>query len=184
MKIWRYSRFVIYLVIAVLLIVFRVELLDYLKYLIGALMVVYGLQTIVFHLIKRKTFFKANDFFWGCTEIFLGIILLTTTMSFEIVCAIWAIWSILRETNEIENAVIDMKDGVKVLPIIDILESVVMITFSVMLLISRSEEHVIVHIILLSIELIVASGLPLAEDLFAYIKKRQNKENVEEKAAD
>ncbi len=184
MKIWKYSRFVIYLVVAVLLIVFRVELLDYLKYLIGALMVVYGLQTVILHLVNRKTFFKANEFFWGATEIFLGIILLTTTMSFEIVCAIWAIWSILRETNEIENAVIDMKEGVAVLPILDILESVVMIVFSAMLLVSRSEEHVIFHIILLSIELIVASGLPLLEDLIAYIKNRKNTEIKEEKAAD
>ena len=75
-KIWRPIKAVLWTVAAILILVFREEVVLLLNYLVGGIMVAYGLETVVLHLVKKESFKKENRFFWGLIEVAIGITLI------------------------------------------------------------------------------------------------------------
>ena len=76
MKKWRIIKAVLYIVLAILVGVFFDTLLENVKYVVGPLMIIYGLESIIVHLALKKRFSEENEFFWGIFEIMLGLLLL------------------------------------------------------------------------------------------------------------
>ena len=156
----------VYFVLAVLVFVFRENIVNHLKYFIGGLMLLYAVEEILFIVLHHIHHILHEDkVYLGFIELILGIVLLCVDASVASVCVIWATWSILRESYEIKEIACEIKN---VIPkIISGVESVVVIVFSILLLIEPNAHHAIIHLYLLSVELIVAPLTPLLDELLA-----------------
>ena len=167
----------IFAVLAILVFVFRETLLENLKYFIGGLMLLYGVEEIVFEIIfSRKEFYRKDKVYLGTMELILGIVLLVAPLSFEAVCVIWGIWSIIRESYEIKEVATEMEFLVPRL--ISAIESVVVIAFSIELIINQNHNGAMTHMYLLLVELVLTPLVPLLEEIL--LKRKQKREQKED----
>lgn len=160
----------LFVILAILVFVFRVELVENLKYFIGGLMLLYGLEEILYEIIYSRSHLLHKDkVYLGFIELLLGAAMLSVPMSYESVCIIWATWSILREAYEIKEIFNEIKNIVP--KILSATESAVIIVFSILLLIEPGEHHAMIHLYLLLAELIISPLTPLLDELLS--KKKE-----------
>ena len=160
----------VYVVLAVLVFIFREQLVEHLKYFIGGLMILYAVEEILFIVIHHIHHILHEDkVYLGFIELILGIVLLCVNVSYESVCIIWATWSILRESYEIKEIACELKHIVP--KIISGVESLVIIVFSILLIIEPGEHHAMIHLWLLLAELVIAPLTPLLDELL--MKKKE-----------
>lgn len=154
----------VYVILAVLIFIFRTELVENLKFFIGGLMILYAVEEILFIALHHiHHIFHEDKVYLGFIELVLGVVLLCANLSIESVCIIWATWSILRESYEIKEIACELKNIVP--KIVSGAESLVIIVFSIMLLIEPGEHHAMIHLYLLLVELVVAPLTPLLDEL-------------------
>lgn len=171
---YNYVKLAIYFTLAVLIFVFKEPLIEHLRYFIGGLMIMYGLEVVLYELIfSRQHFFHQNKVYLGFIELLLGLILVIVNVSYEGTCIIWATWSLLRETHEVEEILAELQN----LPakILSGSESLVIIVFSVLLIIQPTEHHAMIHLYLLLVELIVAPLTPLVDESITRSKLKRKK---------
>ena len=160
----------VYVVLAVLIFIFREQLVEHLKYFIGGLMILYAVEEILFIIIHHVHHILHEDkVYLGFIELLLGIVLMCVNLSYESVCIIWATWSILRESYEIKEIACELKHIVP--KIISGVESLVIIIFSILLIIEPGEHHAMIHLYLLLAELVIAPLTPLLDELLMKKKK-------------
>ena len=160
MKTFRLSRLICFVVGAVLLLVFNEFFLHNLRWFIGGLIVLYGsLGILALLLAKVKPIYEGQGFLFFSVEILLGLITLCFIKEYATVCVIWAVWSLLRESIELQ----EILEGElhPVLAIVSGAESVAVIVLSVMLMMEPGEHHAMIHSYLLVVELILASLIPI-----------------------
>lgn len=170
MKIYHYFKLVVFIAFAVLVFVLREELLMNLQYLVGSLMLLYGLENVILISIKER--FQARKSIWfifGYSEVLLGLVTLIAIRNYVAVCVMWGVWSILRESLEIYEITSGEIKGIPAL--ISGIESAVAIVFSVLLIITPGEHHAKTHIYLLIVELIITSFIPVLKEL---INRKRN----------
>lgn len=170
----------IYAVLAVLVFFFREPLVENLKYFIGGLMLLYGLEEILFEIIySRHHILHQGKIYLGFIELLLGIVVLVVNMpdEFEImyVCIIWATWSILREAYEIKEMFSEIKCLIP--KIISGTESAIIIVFSILLIVEPGAHHAMIHLYLLLAELVISPLTPLLDEILAHEKQKEIKEN-------
>ena len=164
-------RLVFYTAIATLIGVFSLQLLDYLSYLVGTVMLLFGLEGVILPIIKvHKKFIHEPAFFLGLVDVTLGIVVIAAIHQFDYVCIIWATWTIVREAFDFLE--IAHKVWNKFPAIFSFILSVTEIVFSILLLIYATEHHALTHIYLLIPEFIINALSPL---LFEIHKKRKSK---------
>ncbi len=169
MKIYLSIRMCLFTVLAVLVLVFLERIVNVLQYFIGSLMIFYGLEEIVYAAVKEKKHFSVHSLYWNALEILLGITLLAflkneEAISYTVVCVVWATWSLLREARELIECTENFKTDKTAIP--DILESLVVIGFSIALVIHPTQSHASMHLYLLFAELLTKALFALPE----YIK--------------
>ena len=176
-------KLAIFVVLAVLVFIFREQLVEHLKYFIGGLILLYGVEEILFEVIFHgKNFWKCEKTYLGLVELILGITLFffpleaTVEEVVKMTCVIWAAWSIIREAFEIRELVVEIKSVV--LTIISGIESVAAIVLSVMLLLEPGEHHAMIHLYLLLAELVLTPLVPLLDEV---IEERKNKRAEQKK---
>ena len=169
-------KLAIYAVLAVLVFIFREQLVANLKYFIGGLMVLYGLEEILFEVLySRHHILHQGKIYLGFIELLLGIVILVVSMPDELeimyVCIIWATWSILREAYEIKEIFSEIKC---LLPkIISGTESAVILVFSILLIVEPGAHHAMIHLYLLLAELIISPLTPLLDETLAKKKLKE-----------
>ena len=168
-----------FIALAVCVFIFREQLIEHLKYFIGGLMLLYGVEEILFEVIFHgKNFWKCEKTYLGLVELILG-----TTLFFypleanaeEIVkmtCVIWAAWSIIREAFEIRELVVEIKSVI--LTIISGIESIAVIVLSVMLILEPGEHHAMIHLYLLLVELVLTPLVPLLDEIIEERKQKRD----------
>ena len=162
----------VYVVLAVLIFIFREQLVEHLKYFIGGLMILYAVEEILFIIIHHVHHILHEDkVYLGFIELLLGIVLMCVNLSYESVCIIWATWSILRESYEIKEIACELKHIVP--KIVSGVESLVIIIFSILLIIEPGEHHAMIHLYLLLAELVIAPLTPLLDELLMKKKKKE-----------
>ena len=167
----------IFAVLAILVFIFRETLIENLKYFIGGLMLLYGVEEIAFEIIySGKHFYHKDKVYLGTMELILGVTLLVAPFSFEAVCVIWGTWSIIRESYEIKEVIAEMEFLVP--RIISGLESIVVIIFSIELIINQDHHGAMTHMYLLLVELVLTPLVPLLEEIL--LKRKQKKEQKED----
>lgn len=160
MKTFRLSRLICFVVCAVLLLVFNEFFLHNLRWFIGGLIVLYGsLGILALLLAKVKPIYEGQGFLFFAVEILLGLVTLCFIKDYATVCVIWAVWSIIRESVELEEIV--ARELHPVLAVISGLESVAVVVLSVMLLMEPGEHHAMIHSYLLVVELVFAALIPV-----------------------
>ncbi len=162
----------LYVVLAVLIFIFKEQLIEHLKFFIGGLMFLYAVEEILFIIIHHIHHILHEDkVYLGFIELILGIVLMCVNVSYESVCIIWATWSILRESYEIKEIACELKHVVP--KIISGIESLVIIVFSILLIIEPGEHHAMIHLYLLLAELVIAPLTPLLDELLMKKKKKE-----------
>lgn len=175
MSVWRIAKGITYTIGVIFLFLFKEELLTHIHFLIGGLICVYGLETVILHFVLKKEFDHNGSFYWGCAELIIGVTLLLKIRTPETVYVTWAIWSILREADDIHEQVILWHKGIHT-PI-DTLESIAAIVLSVMLIITPTREHADKHIYLLMFELIVTATSPFISQIQLFIEDKIQKKS-------
>ena len=138
-------KLVTFSLLAICVFIFTEHLVEHLKYFIGGLMLLYGLEEILFEIIfKDKRFWYKDKIYLGLIEIILGVVLLVAPITIEHTCVIWATWSIVREAFETKELVTEIKSWT--LTIISGIESIAVIVLSVMLILEPGEHHAMIHI--------------------------------------
>ena len=161
--IYHIIKLVLLCTLALIIFLFHERMTENLPYFVGSLMLLYGLEEFVFQIIfERKTIHKKGQSYFALMEIIIGTTLVIADVQFGVGCAIWACWSILRESHEIKEAVTVHYNIV--LRIVNLIESIAAIVLSVMLIINPTEHHVYIHVVLLIIELITTPLLLLLTD--------------------
>lgn len=166
------------IVLAVLVFVFRSALVENLKYFIGALMVSYGVEEIVYETLNYKLdVIHKSKAYLGLVEIIFGCVLLIGHFPFETICIIWATWSIMREAYEIREIITEIKSIT--MTVISGIESIVTIVLSIMLIFEPTPHHAMIHMYLLLVELVLTPLVPLVDELIESQKKKR-KEQIKE----
>ena len=160
MKPFRLTRLIVFVLGAILLLVFNEFFLENLRWFIGGLIVLYGtLGILALILAKVKPIYEGQGFLFFAVEILLGLTTLCFIKEYATVCIIWAVWSILRESVELEEIV--ERELHPALAVFSGIESVAVIVLSVMLMIEPGEHHAMIHSYLLAVELVLAALIPV-----------------------
>ena len=171
LKVYQIIKTFFYLALAVSLIVMKETWLAQHRYLIGGLMCLYGLEGLVISIIQKE--WLKYHFYQGMIETFLGVVTIIFVDDFETICIMWGVWSIIRESGEIQDAVVSMVN--KGPGLISLILSIVVLLFSAKIIIDPTEEVVLTHFTLLAIELIATALGVYFENLYIYVfSKRDN----------
>ena len=169
MKIYNYIKLAIFIAFSVLIIIFREELVNDLHFFVGSIILAFGIESAIVSLLTAKrNAFKSIRFAFSMVEVILGLTLLTAIRHFAHVCVIWSVWSILRQSIDINEVLRGEVKGV--VAVIYLIQSVVSVVFSIMLLLDPSRHHAITHVYLLIAELLVISLPPVVEEMLSSIK--------------
>ena len=169
------AKTVLFTILAILVLVFREKFVEYLPVFIGALMVLYGVEGILLDLLfHRHHFFNEGKTYLSFIELLFGIVLLCAKLQFEYVCIIWATWTIVRESYEIREVIVEIKSITPKL--ISGIESAVVIVLSVTLLLEPGEHHAMIHTYLLVVELILSPLCVLIDELIINYKNKKKLE--------
>ena len=171
-------KLIIYVALAVCVFIFRDKLVEHLKYFIGGLMTLYGVEEILFEIVFRdKHFWHKDKIYLGIIELVFGVALLCLDLHDNAeetlirTCLIWATWSIVRESFEIKELVTEIKSWT--LTIISGIESIAVIVLSVMLILNPGEEDAMIHMYLLLLELLLTPLIPLLDEILLERKHKK-----------
>ena len=174
-----FVKLAIFVALAICVFIFRETLVEHLKYFIGGLMLLYGVEEILFEvLFHGKNFWKCEKTYLGLVELILGTTLFFFPLEanaeevMKMTCVIWASWSILREAFEIKELFLEIKSVV--LTIISGIESIAVIVLSVMLILEPGEHHAMVHMYLLLVELVLTPLVPLLDEIIEERKQKRD----------
>ena len=177
-------KLIIYVALAVCVFIFRDKLVEHLKYFIGGLMTLYGVEEILFEIVFRdKHFWHKDKIYLGIIELVFGVALLCLDLHDNAeetlirTCLIWATWSIVRESFEIKELVTEIKSWT--LTIISGIESIAVIVLSVRLILNPGEEDAMMHMYLLLLELLLTPLIPLLDEIL--LERKHKKELAKEK---
>ncbi len=187
MKTYKIIRTIIYIALGVLTFIFNEQLVQeeqyVLNYLVGGAMLLFSFETVIILLVSKEFKHQTLKFVTQLLTLILGIILLTAINGnpeqVTITCVVWAVWGILREAEEICDNVIENFKTSKIVSILNLIESLILIGFSIALLIEPGAHHARTHVILLGIELILAVIWPHLNVLESKIitKRKEKKQN-------
>ncbi len=166
-KIYKIIKTIIFITFGILILIFNNQFMEEnpeaLKYVVGGIMLFYGLEEAIFILVEHKLKEELVSFNTSLITILFGLITIFAlndlNTSFIILCVLWSSWSIMRESQEIVDKVI-LKFKNKFIASINLVESIVVIVLSIMLLINPGHHHAHVHLILLAIELFLEVAWP------------------------
>ena len=172
-------KLAVFSILGILVLIFKNTFVEHLKYFIGGLLLLYGIEEIGFEIAThRKKSYLKEKVYLGFVELILGVVLLAASLSFEVVCVIWATWAIIRESYELKEVAAELEHLVP--RAISGIESVVVIAFSVELIIVQDAHAAGVHMYLLVVELVCTPLVPLLEEILLERKQKKNEQNQQD----
>ena len=164
MKGWQFFKAALYLLVAVSIFIFNQSVLPYVGYLVGSVVCLYAVEELIVSAVKKTFFSDKYRLFDGLVQILIGIILFLVSSDIIKVCLVWGVWSILRESKEMADAIEIISENRIV--IINVVESVVVIVMSFFMILNPNERHAHLHVILLGIELLTVILFSFLETYF------------------
>ena len=154
----------------------------YVGVVVGLVVLSYAVDSLIFGIISKNLLTRVF-IYTMITHVLLAVVLFIVVNNLTTVCLVWAVWTILREGNEIAESIHRIMKGKA--GFINITESVVVIVFAFMMILEPTEHHAHVHIIILGIELLLEAVFPyLNIELDALLKKMRlskKKDSLENK---
>jgi len=146
----------IFLIYGILIICFYDKIKEYAGYVIGSTLVLYAIQDFIRILARESRRKDPSTYVDDLVLLLLAGILFALDIraqdDFVIICIIFAIWSILREAEEIKHIIHLARDGAPF--VLNIIESIVVMVLCV-IFIFDVYAHFDLHMIILGIELIL-----------------------------
>ena len=176
MKIWQIIKAFLYLVIALFIFINNNAVLPYVGFLVGGVVCLYSLEELIVLACKRRFFKDTYHLFDGLAQLFIGIILFIVSKDVVKVCLVWGVWSILRETKEMSEAIDSLHE--RKYNVLSVIESLVIIALSFFMILEPNEEHAHLHVILLGAELVLVVVFYFLDLAFG---KKLNNENTKYK---
>lgn len=149
------------MIVAVFIFIFSKALIPYVGFLVGAVVCMYALEELIVYAAKKILFSDPYHLFDSITQLIIGVILFIVSYDIIKVCLVWGVWSILRESKEMAEAI--TKLSARKTEIINVVESVIIIALSFTMILEPNESHAYLHIILLGIELVIVVLFYFAE---------------------
>jgi len=147
-------RYALYIISGILVFIFAERIPEAIAYVVGSVMLLYGIEGLIGDIKRRKAGKGLNKLSLHIVLfVFAFIMFFIAREDIKLTCYIWAVWSIQREAEEIEENIFRHSYS-KVVVAINIIESILITVLSI-LLIANPLEHLDLHIILLGIELIL-----------------------------
>lgn len=159
MKIWQTIKTVLYTVAGILILVFNEQIMPAVGFVVGTTITVYGVDLLILTLLRKKFFGENALVFDALIYILIGIIIFIVSGDIVKVCLVWAVWSILRESKEMNEAMHRISHGRP--SFINLAESVVCIVLCFLMVLEPTLHHAHTHIIILGIELILEVAFPI-----------------------
>lgn len=164
MKKFDVIKTVLHVILAILVFIFNEQLVNYVPFLVGGVMLLYAFESIYGGFTKEEKDEKIQELLEGALLVLFAVIMLVDGLqNFATACLIWAVWSIYREGSEIFKKVAESKR--LVVGAINALESVIVIVFSILLIGNPTEHHALTHVILLGFELFFAVAFPIMDNI-------------------
>lgn len=190
MKIYRVIRTAIYWALAILVVAFisHIAEIEILRYFIGGLMILYGVEEIIHAVFKNKKHYSIHTLYWNIIEIVIGLTLVSfvetgdVEVTYAVVCVAWAIWSILREARELVELAEELKHNkliaCRIVAIVNLAESLTIIALSLTMLIEPGEHHATIHLYLLAVELLTKALFPIINYVAERAHERKSHSNT------
>ena len=105
MKKWQILKAVLYLTLAVFIFVLNKTIMPYVGILVGAIVCLYAAEEFIVNVAKKTLISDAYRLFEGIAQLLIGIILFIVSDDIIKVCLVWGVWSILRESKEMAEAI-------------------------------------------------------------------------------
>lgn len=169
------------IIIGTIILIFNSFFLEHLNILVGSAMIILSVESLTFSFFIEKETRQITRLMHNILCLVLGIIVLLMyhEESFVNVCVIWGVWSVIREEWELSEEVFK-KGANKILAALSLIESAVVIVFSIMMIINATEHHAHTHIYLLAIEFYMLAVVAVGESIFGIIEKKKNKKKGDE----
>ena len=144
MKNYKIGKFVLFVSLAISIIFLTETYLENLQYFIGGLITLYGIdKAVMFFDVEKHE--KPKVLCESIVQVILGVCTIILFKELSTICVIWAVWSIMRESEEIAECYEHFKE--KLPWILSFAESVVAIVFSIMLIMEQSHFPIIMGIV-------------------------------------
>ena len=188
MKAYKIIKTIFYVALAIVIFIFHLEIKEYVQYLVGGIMLSYGLDFMLESIIGQKNPLKKKNITDAIIEILFGLFitifvderfveveneLLKEDATFRTICVIWGVWSILREGREIEENIERHEKKLWGPFILNLVASIIVIVLSLMLVLDP--EHAGLHIIFLVIEVILLVLTPQLDALWVKLFQKSDK---------
>lgn len=170
-KVFDIIKSLVYIVLLVLVLFIYKNVGYNANYVVGATMIIHSVFGILDFFIQRGKRQIIPKLVYDISILSIGITLLFFGGSdyLVLICLVWAIWSIIRELNEILTYIFTENEHI-VLKILGSIESVVSTTFAIFLIIHPTIEHLEIHYLLLVIEFATTAIFPIINKV---IQKRK-----------
>lgn len=167
---------ILFIIVGTLLFVFFKYVKENINYVISSIILMYGVLGLLECIAKKEYKSHLSFFVFNILLITIGTIVffLKGAEYFAYVCIISAVWSIIREEYEIADFILRPSLNI-ILRILGLIESVVVIVFSIILIFNPTMHHAEIHYILLGVELILTVLLPMLNKLL--FKENKTNEN-------
>lgn len=131
--------------------------------IVGAVIAFYGIEGILYPILTKQVKKERVSLMSGIINLFVAGIMIFLLENhpdeLHVTCILWSLWSIMRESEEIFEKCFDHWKKHPITSLINLVESIVVIVFSILLIIARDQEelleHTFAHVILLGVELII-----------------------------
>ena len=141
--------------------------------IVGSVIALYGVEGILYPILTKQVKKERVMLMTGVINLFLAAIMIFLLENhpdeLHVVCILWSVWSIMRESEEIFEKCFDHWKQHPITSLINFAESIVVIVFSLLLIIAKNKEelleHTYAHVILLGVELIIEVIWEYAGDL-------------------
>lgn len=177
--IYSIGRMVMFIALAIASIFIQGIFIDNIRYFIGSLMIFYGVEQLAFQILfRREGFWQQGRNYLALVELILGITTLCCKLEFISICIMWATWSILRESYEFKEVILETKSIL--LTLVSGAESIAVIVFSVLLINTPTAHHALIHLFLLFFELLLTPIVPFLDVAIQHAKERKSVKSVQE----
>ena len=131
--------------------------------IVGVVIAFYGIEGILYPIFTKQVKKERIMLMSGIINLFVAGIMIFLLENhpdeLHVTCILWSLWSIMRESEEIFEKCFDHWKKHPITSLINLVESIVVIVFSILLIIARDQEelleHTFAHVVLLGVELII-----------------------------
>lgn len=162
MKIINYVKTLIFGITGILILLFSKKILgdsgEHLYVLVASSMILFalGLVAEIFQEKKDKNLFLIlRASILALLGLFVLIPLKHISDSIKTICYVWAIWSLIREGIQTYLNVRKNYKEIPITSILGIIESIILVIFSILLLVEPGLHHAYSHVLLLGVEFVL-----------------------------